>query len=95
MLQEFKRRGLKFVGFSFDGNTRLRQVLFALMRDATLAAPTGSTFTLAHDLIELHGVYLYPDCAMPLMAFSDWLHIVFRLRRQLLEPARRLEIGGL
>ena len=70
-------------------------MLFTLLRDATLAAPTGSAFTLAHDMLELHGVYPYPDSRMPLMAYSDWLHIVFRLHRQLLELARRLEIGGL
>ena len=32
---------------------------------------------------------------MAVVCLSDWLHIVFRLRRQMLEPTRRLDIGGL
>lgn len=50
---------------------------------------------IAHPIMEIHAVHPHPDKQMAIIGFSDWLHIVFRLRRQLLEPGRRLEIGGM
>ena len=66
--------------------------LYEMFGDATVGVPIGSTITVSHPIIELFAVHPHPDNA--LLAFSDWLHIVFRLRRQMLEPGRRLDIGG-
>ncbi|DBA89350.1 TPA: hypothetical protein ACH3X1_004144 [Trebouxia sp. C0004] len=95
IIQAFRRRGLNLIGFTFDGDARLRMSLYEMFRDATVGAPVGSTITISHPIIELFAVHPHPDRQMALLAFSDWLHIVFRLRRQMLEPARRLDIGGM
>ena len=95
LLQEFRRRGLNLIGFTFDGDTRLRAALYELFRDATNGAPAGSTITVDHPIMELFAVHPHADRQMALLAFSDWLHIVFRLRRQLLDAGRRLEIAGM
>ena len=86
---------MNLIGFTFDGDARLRLALYEWFRDSSDKAPDGSTITVSHKIIELFAVHPHPDKMMALLAFSDWLHIVFRLRRQMLEPGRRLEIGGL
>ena len=84
---------MNLIGFTFDGDARLRYT--SGFGDSSDKAPDGSTITVSHKIIELFAVHPHPDKMMALLAFSDWLHIVFRLRRQMLEPGRRLEIGGL
>ncbi|DBA96163.1 TPA: hypothetical protein ACH3X1_015645 [Trebouxia sp. C0004] len=78
MVPAFRRRGLNLIGFTFDGDARLRMSLYEMFRDATVAAPVGSTITISHPIIELFAVHPHPDRQMALLAFSDWLHIAFR-----------------
>lgn len=94
-MQEFRRRGLRLIGFSFDGDSRLRRAMYDLLRDATIGAPVESMIKIDHPIMELHAVHPFRDKQMAIMCFSDWLHIVFRLRRQMLESGRRLDIGGM
>ena len=94
-LQEFRRRGLNLVGFSFDGDTPLRRAMYDWFRDATDGAPPNSLIQVNHKIMELYAVHPHPGRQMAILCFCDWLHIVFRLRRQMLEPKRHLDIGEL
>ena len=67
--------------------------MYDWFRDAIEGAPPNSMITIDHPIMELHAVHPHPSREMALLCFCDWLHIVFRLRRQMLEPKRRLDIG--
>lgn len=66
--------------------------MYDLFRDATSGAPAEALLTVNHSIMELYAV---PDRQMVITCFSDWLHIVFRIRRQMLELGRRLDTGGM
>ncbi|DBA94583.1 TPA: hypothetical protein ACH3X1_002166 [Trebouxia sp. C0004] len=66
-----RRRGLNLIGFTFDGDARLRMSLHEMFRDATVGAPVGSTISISHPIIELFAVHPHPDRQMALLAFSD------------------------
>ena len=83
------------MGFSFDGDNRLCRAMYDLFRDATSGAPAEALLRVNHSIMELYAVHPHPDKQMAITCFSDWLHIVFRLRRQMLEPGCRLDIGGM
>lgn len=94
-MQEFRLNGLTVIGSSFDGDARARSLLMLCLRDANEGAPPEAVRKLEHPLVELHAVYPHPGRETILLFFPDWLHIVFRLRRQMLEAKRRLDIGGM
>ncbi|DBA98326.1 TPA: hypothetical protein ACH3X1_001244 [Trebouxia sp. C0004] len=90
----FDLRKLNFVGFSFDGDGRLRLSKKKVFMRCTLDLPDAATVTINHPLMQMRAVHPFKDRRMSLLPFSDWLHIGFRFRTQWLNPNRNWEIGG-
>ena len=88
-----KGQGVQLVGHSGDGASPFRSTsLLYMLRKAHptehAILPTMNAITFNHPLVQLILPCMNND--HPIFAAPDWLHILFRLRRQFLDPKRRL-----
>lgn len=95
-MQDFRERGLRLIGHTFDGEPRMRKVALTVFGPPPDAA-AESGLRLEHPLIQTAAIRVSAPGStegMGILAIGDWLHICWRLRNLGLDPKRRLDIGG-
>ncbi|KAK9841255.1 hypothetical protein WJX74_002633 [Apatococcus lobatus] len=90
-----KAAGVKLLGHCSDGDARLRRADLHLLH---WRMDGLDALSIEHALVQLAAPKVDMSMAAPFcfkIATQDWLHIVWRLRVQLLQARRSLQIGSL
>ena len=88
----FKDYGLRLIGHVSDGDSRLRLCDFLLLLVSNKDDWCSSSKQIQHWLMEMFHTATTLE-GHSLLPFQDWMHLLWRWRRQLLDPGKIWHVG--